>query len=301
MKFIRLCAAMLAALPAAALAQGAGKPVVAIYQMDDVANSGQAQAFSAMIETAIASTSKFRVVERERLKTLVGEQARAKSGLVRSNKPGKVGGFEGADYLIYGSITTVSVTNKENLGASFLGNVLSGDRNSNVSCSNSIVTLGVDIKITDADSGEVKYVSRISEKKKSEASCQGNAQVDAGALLRSAAEKVATELVTAIYPIQVAAVQGDGVFVLNYGEGTVQPGQVFGIYTKGVAIMDPATGEPIGHDEQKLGFIRVTDVNGRISKAVAQAPLSASPPVGAIVRPASAADLKILANPKKKK
>lgn len=292
---------LLALLPAPLSAQPRGKPIVAIYQIDDVAGSGQAPAFSAMIETAIASTSKFRVIERERLNTLVGEQARAKSGLVRSNRPGKMGGFEGADYLIYGSITSVSVSNKTNFGASLLGGVLSGSNNNNVTCNNSYVTLGVDIKITDANSGEVKYVTRINETKKSAAVCNGNAQVDTGALLRSTADKIASALVTTIYPIQVAAVQVDGTIVLNYGEGTVLPGQVLGIYAKGRAIMDPATGELIGNDEQRLGFIRITDVNGRISKAVAHVPFASSPSVGSIVRPASAADLKALNASKKKK
>ncbi len=286
--------------PANLSAQPSRKPVVAIYQIDDVAQSGQAPAFSAMIETAIAATSKFRVIERERLNMLVGEQARAKSGLVRSNKPGRMGGFEGADYLIYGSITSVSVSNKTNIGASLLGGMLSGSNNSNVSCNNSYVTLGVDIKITDADSGEVKYVTRINETKKSAAVCNGNAQIDTGALLRSAAEKVATALVTTIYPIQIAAVQGDGTIVLNYGEGTVQPGQVFGVYIKGRAIIDPATGEMIGNDEQKLGFIRITEINGRISRAVAHVPFSTVPPVGSIARPASPGDLQALKSKKKK-
>ena len=116
-----LFVALAVVLPAQASAQPRGKPIVAIYKMDDVANSGQAAAFSTMIETAIAQTSKFRVIERERLNTLVGEQARAKSGLVTTNRPGRIGGFEGADYLIYGSITSVSASNKTNIGASLIG------------------------------------------------------------------------------------------------------------------------------------------------------------------------------------
>lgn len=296
-----LFALAFALFPGQVLAQPRGKPIVAIYQMDDVARSGQAEAFSTMIETAIAATSKFRVIERSRLNTLVGEQARAKSGLLTTNRPGRMGGFEGADYLIYGSITSVSAANKTNIGASLLGGMLSGSRNSNITCNNTYVTLSADIKITDANSGEVKYVTRINDTQKSSTACGGTGQIDAGALLRSAAEKVATGLVTAIYPIQIAAVQSDGTIVLNYGEGTVQPGQVLGVYAKGNAIIDPATGEALGNDEQKLGFIRITDVNGRLSKAVAYVPFAAAPPVGSIARPASAADLQALGNSRKKK
>jgi hypothetical protein len=119
--------------------------------------------------------------------------------------------------------------------------------------------------------------------------------------LRAAAERVATGLVTAIYPIQIAAVQGDGTMVLNYGEGTVQAGQVLGLFTKGQVIIDPATGEPLGNDEQRIGFIRVTEVTGRMSKAVAHTPFPATPAVGSIARFASASDLSALSGDKKKK
>ncbi|HEY1604755.1 MAG TPA: CsgG/HfaB family protein [Allosphingosinicella sp.] len=287
--------------PSAVLAQPHGKPVVAIYQIEDVAHSGQAEAFSAMIETAIEATGKFRVIERSHLNTLVGEQARARSGLLTTNHPGKIGGFEGADYLVYGSITSVSAATKTNIAASLLGGVISGTRNSNVTCNNTYVTIGVDIKITDASSGEVKYVTRINDTQKSTTACGGSGQIDAGALLRSAAEKVASGLVTAIYPIQIAAVQTDGTIVLNYGEGTVQANQVFGIYSKGNAIIDPATGDAIGNDEQKLGFIRIVDVSGRLSRAVAVSPFASPPPIGSIARLANPSDLQALNGTRKRR
>lgn len=286
-------------IPSAALAQK-GKPIVAIYQMDDVARSGQADTFSRMIETAIASTSKFRVIERERLGKLVGEQARAKAGLVTSNTPGKIGGFEGADFLIYGSITTVSVTRKSDIGANLMSGLLAGGNNNQARCNNAVATVSVDIKITDANTGEIKYVTRIDETQKSAASCGPDAQVDSAVLLRSAAEKVATGLVTTIYPIQIASVQGDGVIVLNYGEGAVQPGAVMGVYTKGEAIVDPATGEVIGNNETRIGFIRVTDVAGRISKALPATEFPYAPAVGSIVRPATTADIQGLSKKKRR-
>jgi curli biogenesis system outer membrane secretion channel CsgG len=83
--------------------------------VEDLANTGQAATFSTMIETAIASTNHFRVVERERLGRLLGEQGRARAGIVTSrNVPhARVGGFEGVDYLIYGTITSIQVSGRE--------------------------------------------------------------------------------------------------------------------------------------------------------------------------------------------
>lgn len=299
MKYLQgLLAFAICVFPGAVHAQK-GKPIVAIYQMDDLANSGQAATFSTMIESAITNTSKFRVMERERLGKLLGEQGRAKAGLVTSNKPGKVGGFEGADFLVYGAITSVSSSNKADIGSTMLAGLFNKSGNG-PSCSNSVVTLAVDIKITDADTGEVKYVTRINETQKSAAACGGSGQINTAALLRSAADKVATGLVTAIYPIQIASVLGDGTIVLNYGEGSVLPGATMAVFAKGQAIIDPATGERIGNDETRLGLIQVTDVTGRISKALSVAGFASPPTVGAIVRIATATDLAAYKSKKKR-
>ena len=273
----------LMAAPAAVQAQGVvSKPIVAVEKIDDLANSGQAAAFSTMIQSAIESTNKFRVIERARLDKLVGEQARAKSGLVTSRRPGKVGGFEGADFLIYGSITTLSLVRKSDFGSSILSGMLSNN-NGGKTCSGGQATLSIDIKITDADSGEVRYNRRIDETQKLAVTCDTqNPSVDAAALLRSAADKVATGLVTTIYPIQIAAVQADGVIVLNYGEGAVRVGDLMSIFTKGQVIRDPATGEVIANDEQRLGGLRITDVLGRVSKAQPMGAFSSQPTVGAL-------------------
>lgn len=282
--------AMLVCFSTQAFAQQ-GKPVVAIYQMDDLANTGKADMFSRMIETTISSTGKFRVIERERLGKLEGEQTRARAGQVTTNRPGRVGGFEGADYLIYGSITSVSVGRKANIGMSLLGGLVGPSSKAGPQCSNAVVTLSIDIKITDADTGEVKYVTRIDETQKSAAVCDGTPQIDHALLFRSAADKISTALVTTIFPIQIAAVQGDGTIILNYGEGAVTSGRVMGVFTKGEVIIDPATQERIGDNEELIGLIQITDVTPRFSKAVPTAGFDTPPTVGAIVRPATQTDI----------
>ena len=109
--------------------------------------------------------------------------------------------------------------------------------------------------------------------------------------MRSAAEKVANLLVTTIYPIQIAAVQSDGVIILNYGGGTVQPGALMAVFSKGQGIADPATGEIIGNEEVKLGLVRIIDVGARTSKATPASPFATPPPIGSIVRPIAPGDI----------
>jgi hypothetical protein len=96
---------------------------------------------------------------------------------------------------------------------------------------------------------------------------------------------VAADLVTSIYPIQIAAVEADGTVVLNYGTGTVQPNVAYAVYTPGRSIRDPATGHALGTEETRLGYVRVSEVSARMSRA---RPIGAlTPQVGALLRPAS--------------
>lgn len=285
--------------------------------MDDVANrqgvtdTHRAVELSAMIETAIEQTAKFHVIERAQMGKLVTEQNAANSGMVTTNTPGKTGGFEGADFLIYGSITSIGRKVENNMGATLMGSLLTprpgyvvnNGKHSTfvqtgpapaVNCSNTFVTLGMDIQIVSASTGEVRYVKHLDETAKSETACNQQAQIDTQALFQSAAQHIASGLVQSIYPIQVAAVQSDGQIVVNYGEGTLTVGQVLGLYAKGAAIKDPATGEVISQDETQLGYARVESVTGRVSRLVPVSPMSAPPPIGTIARLATPEELQAL-------
>lgn len=244
------------------------QPIVAVAQIDDNAGSGQSKTLTQMMLTAIAATQKFRVMERGQLDVMVQEQQRAKSGLVTSRNGGKVGGFEGADFLIYGTITTLSVTKKSNFGASLGMSMLSGNNDTAQNCYSGEVTLSLDIRITDSETGQIRYVKRIDEKKKAGTICgEGVPQVNATELLRSAADKVASGLVTTVYPIKVANAQPDGTLMLNYGEGTVALGDYVTIFRAGEAVIDPDTGRQIGSSEQRIGVAQITDVQASFSKA----------------------------------
>ena len=298
MKIVMMAAAGLAALTPGLASAQTGKPTVAVVRIDDLTRSNQADTLSAMIESAIAGTGKFRMIERQQMGKLVGEQARAKGGMVTTNTPGRGGGFEGIDYLIYGTITSISAKKADNIGSTMLAGFMG---NKGASCTNTSATLALDIKITDTDTGEIKYVTHIDETQKAASSCSGQSNIDSALLIRSAAAKVASGLVTSIYPIQVAAVQGDGQLMLNYGEGAVQPGAIMAVYSKGAVIRDPSTGEVIGSNESKLGLVRITEIVGRMSKAVPATAFASAIPVGAIVRPASTDDIRALAKPAKRK
>jgi len=304
-KLVVLCTALL--LPTGAWAQGRGnaavsKPSVAIKEIKDLANTGQAEVLGAMIQTALVGTGKFRVIERD-FTQLDSEQNLGKRKVVTTNRPGRSGGYEGVDFLVYGTITGGGSSKQGDTGASLgraaaehmLGFSLGGN-----GCSRTVASIAVDIKIVDSDSGEVRFTKRINRTQKTKTSCSGDMGVDLAGLLRLAADDTATGLVTTLYPIQVAAVQADGTLVLNYGEGTIEPNAMMVVFIKGADIMDPVTGERLANEEQRIGLVTVTDVGPRVSKAIAAGPFSSPPMVGAIVRMATPADMPATGKKKKK-
>ncbi len=283
-----LAAAISIIAPSNAMAQAKGQPTVAVAQIDDIAGSGESKTLTQMLLTAIAATQKFRVMERGQLDVMAQEQQRGRNGLVTSKNGGRVGGFSSADYLIYGTITTLSATKKSNFGASIGRSLLSGNNSDPQDCYSGEVTLSLDIRITDGATSQIRYVKRIDEKQKAGTICgEGVPQVNATELFRAASDKVATGLVTAVYPIKVANVQPDGSMTLNYGEGTVKLSDYVSVFRGGEDIVDPDTGRSLGSSEVLLGIGQVTDVQNGFSKSKPVAGFSTPAQTRDIVRPST--------------
>lgn len=265
---------------------------VGIEQMEDMAATGHADAFANMVETALGATGRFRVVERPQLLRLLHPPVPPRSRRSRARiAPAPVG--PPIDYLVQGSITAIGVRARTNIGTSLLGGLLSGIRGQggDTHCSNQEATIGVDIRILNARTREISQVLRVTETQRAAATCGGEAEIDMPRLLRAAANRVAAELVTSIYPIQIAAIQADGTIIFNHGAGTVQPDAAYAVYVRGQPIRDPATQQIIGNEETLLGYVRVREVSARMSRA---SPIgSLTPQIGAILRPATAQDVRV--------
>lgn len=258
--------------PSASWAQD-NRPVVGIAQMADLSDTGEAEAFSVMIETALIGTNKFRVIERSQLAVLLEEQKLALGGLVRSSNPERLGGFEGVDYLIYGTLVALS---HEKAG---------DDRatSERAACSPRRLRLEADIRITDTSTGEVRYVKRLSITEDSPPFCGdgGNTKL----LLRSAADRISAGLTTAIYPIQVAAIEASGKIILNYGEGTLMVGDQLMLYGNSMELPDPSGSGRILIDGELLGPVQIDDVQANFSRASPLAKFDKPILLGSIARP----------------
>ena len=141
---------LLAALLGTA-AQAADLPIVAVAQFEStVDNEGYFRTesnpdnYEAMLETQLIKVGRFTVYERNKLDQVLGEQ-----GLQQNlSNNGTQLQIDGVDYLVYGSITKKSTQKKQMQTGQF----------SSVSV---ISTFGVDIKIVDATTGEIRRAEAI--------------------------------------------------------------------------------------------------------------------------------------------
>src|SRR5262245_26364598 len=110
-KFVRAVAALtgLALVAPAAVTQAQGKPVIAVMYFDnnsigkDAADfNGVGKGIADMLITDMASNANIRVVERERIQSLVTEQNLAKSQTIDPQTAIRLGKIVGAQYMVTG-------------------------------------------------------------------------------------------------------------------------------------------------------------------------------------------------------
>ncbi len=103
-----------------------------------------------MLSNELSSTGDFRVLERSKLGNVLEEQNLAASGRVRSGTGAKMGQVTGADYLVFGTVTSYEEnTASTGGGLSFRGISVGGKK--------SEAYLAVDLRVVNATTGEVDF------------------------------------------------------------------------------------------------------------------------------------------------
>jgi curli biogenesis system outer membrane secretion channel CsgG len=146
---------LLAGLAGAGSAFAAGKPSVGVAEFKNESGAGWWRGgvgweLSGMLSNELSSSGDFRVVERSKLGNVLEEQNLAASGRVRSGTGAKMGQVTGADYLVFGTVTSYE-ENTANTGGgfSFRGISLGGKK--------SEAYLAIDLRVVNATTGEVDY------------------------------------------------------------------------------------------------------------------------------------------------
>lgn len=133
----------------------AGKPSVGVAEFKNESGAawwrgGVGWELSGMLSNELSSTGAFRVVERAKLDKVLEEQNLAASGRVRSGTGARMGQVTGADYLVFGTVTSYE-ENTANTGGglSFRGISLGGKK--------SEAYIAVDVRVINSETGEVDF------------------------------------------------------------------------------------------------------------------------------------------------
>lgn len=135
------------------------RPVVAVL---DFTNSTQAhwwrsdvgRELGGMLANELVATGAFKVVERQKLDSVLGEQDLGASGRVSQSSAAKMGKVTGAQYLITGKVAAYEENSKGTGGGiGFKGFSIGGKSKK--------AYLAIDLRVVNSTTGEVEYVRTV--------------------------------------------------------------------------------------------------------------------------------------------
>ena len=111
------------------------------------------EGMSEMLVTALVETGKFKVLERQQIHDVLGEQDLGDSGRVDPATAAKIGKILGARYLIYGTVNEFEYSKAGGGGGVRIGGL-------RVGASEAKARVGMDVRIVDAVTSEILFSTR---------------------------------------------------------------------------------------------------------------------------------------------
>ncbi len=216
-----------------------------------------------MIVTRLAKTRQCDVLERSRLSEITREVDLIRSGaqgLFEKSKLSQVK-LQGADYLVYGTITKLSERVKNSTK-------IIHSRNT------TYFEMTMDIRIVDLNTGrvitseEVTASSELTKHNSNVFGIAGSGSEEGGGvakLLTGCADQIAIKVVTSLRPMVILDVNPEtSELMVNYGSGMIDVGESFDVYSQGRVLRDPYSGLVSGKVESLIGTITAMRVGERV-------------------------------------
>jgi len=212
--------------------------------------------------TALIKTNKIKIVERDKLDTVMKEFALTQAGITSPEHSQKIGKLLGADYLLHGSISMFDADIKHT-AIPYTDNF------------NKIIMaqMAVDIRLVKTETGQIVTAETTNErieKKEIVAQKQWDKEFPQGIieeLLRKTVNSLVNSIIDEIYPIKVASIKDD-ILYLNRGEGgNLNKGDKLRVILLGEEIRDPDTNSVIGFEDTEIAVIEVVEVLSKLTKA----------------------------------
>ena len=277
-----LVAASLAFAPAAAFAQA--KIRVAIWDFDNNAGTSwwyynqMGPAARNHIDTAFSEndllSSKFSVLEREKLELIMKEQGLAASGAVDAQTAAKIGRLLGVKYILTGGIDKFAInTTRGGIGAFGVGGSMTqAEATVNVRF---IDTTTAERVVAIAADGEVKKgggafrVSSLSREAEwgiaSEAIEKASKAVVDKLVTGNYLAKIGSAVGSAVAEGRIIKVDGNRAWINLGASAGLKIGDKYNIVAVGEELIDPDTGAKLGAEEKQTGSGEVTEVQEKFA------------------------------------
>lgn len=210
---------------------------------------------SDILITELAKSGKFIVVERDKLDKLMAEQKLGMSGAIDPNTAAKVGKILGLNAIVTGSISQFG---EDTEGSEYL---IAQSKSQVVKCT-------VDIRVVDAETGQVLYADSGSGLAKKHTggvlglgTRSGYDETLEGDALRAAITKFVDNIVEQVekkpWSCRIADVDGQSIYLNAGSESGIPVGLKLTVLRAGKVIKDPTSGLVIGNAEDKIGEMKV--------------------------------------------
>ena len=271
-------------------AAGAAPKSLAVMKFTTTAGGGHSYWYNAswdlgdgmaeMLTTALVQTGKFKILERQQIHDVLGEQDLGASGRVEPATAAKIGKILGARYLVYGTVNEFEYSKGGEGGAVRIGGIRLG-------ASEARAHIGMDVRIVDAVTSEVLFSTRSTADATRTGFKVGYSGSDFGADLgtfqktplgeatRKAVEfavtKIVNEFGTEAGPEPTAAWSGT-LLVADDGSLVIKAGNHEGLKSGDILTVYRPKTTKVGNEvltvgEDKIGKIRLTSVGDAASSA----------------------------------
>ena len=209
--------------------------------------------FTDSLITRLVQSKRFTIIDRQEVDQFLNEQL-AQAIVEDRAMPTAMGTLKGCDYLVVGSLQNFSIEEQtlKLPNSSRVITVLDGFAEGN-------------IRLVDARSGDIIESQKITVKKQLEMQAGQDRLITS--LADDFAAQIAANLLNAVYPIKIAAVANETIYINRGLDGLLQTGSTFAVMRPGQKILDPDTGVELGTTEKKIAEVELLQVDKNRSLA----------------------------------
>jgi len=216
---------------------------------------------SDMLTTSIVKTGRFEIVERNKIDNVLREQQFGLSGMVDEASAAEVGKILGAEYVVFGSITSATRKDIDKFGYILVQ-----------------IEVSIDVRAVNTSTGKILLSESAEGLCESKIVQTAEGVVVSGAIdynsayakaSRDAVNKVSIKIAKLSPLLGFVVLTSNEEITIDIGEERgIKQGDLFVVFRVGDEIIHPATGEHIGWKKEILREIRITSTEKSMSTGI---------------------------------